>query len=115
MGYEDSARTYHRNGNNCAMSVYAAYAEKLGISPEEAVRIAPKPRAEGGKCGAYLAGVHILSELKPEAVPEFEKRFEEMYGNTECAKLLFSKKKLGKNCNDFVGDTARVMEELLNQ
>ena len=111
--YEENARQIHKSGNNCAVSVYKAFADKLNISTNEAGIIAPKPRSEGGKCGAYLAGVHILNELKPEAVPEFEKQFVELYGHTECALLLASKKKLGKNCNDFVGETAKILDNLL--
>lgn len=49
MGLEESARAVHKSGYNCSMSVYSAYAKKLGISEEEARKIAPKPRAEGGK------------------------------------------------------------------
>jgi hypothetical protein len=109
---EEIARENHRNGYNCAMSVYAGFAEKLGLSEDEARQIAPKPRAEGGKCGAYLAGRKILEQLKPEAAEEFDKRFVEIYGHTECSKLIMMHG-LKKNCNNYVGDAARLVEELL--
>ena len=115
MGLEESARAVHKCGYNCSMSVYSAYAKKLGISEEEARKIAPKPRAEGGQCGAFLAGKKILEQLKPEAIPEYEKRFVELNGHTECGKLLMSHKKLKKSCNDFVGDASRLVEELLGE
>lgn len=114
MSLEENARAEHRKGNNCAISVYLAYAEKLGLSAEEALKAAPKPRAEGGKCGAYLAGMHIMERLKPEAAAEFDKRFKELNNEeTACAKLLMARRKTGKNCNDLVGDSARILEELL--
>ena len=113
MDYEAAARKYHQSGNNCAMSVSAAYAEKLGITPEEAIKAAPAPRSEGGRCGAFLAGKKILSQLRPEAVPEFEKRFAEINGTTECRALLASRGARKKSCNDYVGDAARLVEELL--
>ena len=75
MNYEENARKNHKNGFNCAMSVYVAYCDKLGISPELARNTAPKPRSEGGKCGAFLAGKKILEQLKPEAVTDYEQRF----------------------------------------
>lgn len=114
MGMEENARAYHKSGYNCAMSVYAAYAEKLGLSGEEARKAAPLPRSEGGKCGAYLAGRKIIEQLKPEAVDEYEKRFLDIYGNTECAKLIMMHG-LKKNCNNYVGDAARLAEDLLKE
>ena len=50
---------------------------------------------------------------KPEAVPEYERRFIELYGQTECTKLLSSQNRLRKSCNDYVGDAARLVEEAL--
>lgn len=111
---EENARAYNKSGHNCAMSVYTAYAEKLGISEDEAKRIAPRPRAEGGKCGAYLAGIKVLEKLKPEATEEFDRRFVELYGHTECSKLIMLNG-LHKNCNNYVGDAARIVEELLEE
>lgn len=65
----------HRNGNSCSVSLFKAFADKLGISEDEAAKIAPPPRSEGGKCGGYLAGRKMLEMLKPETVEEFEKAF----------------------------------------
>ncbi|MBO5986951.1 MAG: hypothetical protein J6Q02_09195, partial [Lachnospiraceae bacterium] len=68
MGYEEIARSNHRNGNNCSASLFKASADKLGMTEEEAARIAPAPRSEGGKCGGFLAGRKMLEMIKPEAV-----------------------------------------------
>ena len=72
MGYTENARANHRNGNSCSVSLFKAFADKLGISEDEAAKIAPPPRSEGGKCGGYLAGRKMLEMLKPETVEEFE-------------------------------------------
>ncbi|MBQ5317410.1 MAG: C_GCAxxG_C_C family protein [Oscillospiraceae bacterium] len=110
---EDKARTKHKNGSNCAVSVFAAYAERMGIPETEAVKTAPKPRSEGGKCGAFLAGKAVLERLRPDAVQEYERRFTEMNGQTECSRLIAAHGKLRKSCNDYVGDAARLVEELV--
>ena len=52
MTYEQTARNNHKNGMNCAMAVYTA----LGGEKSNA----PKPRAEGGKCGVVLAAEQII-------------------------------------------------------
>lgn len=113
MQEEERARINHKSGNNCAMSVFLAYADRLGLSQEEARQQAPPPREEGGKCGAFLAGKKILEQLKPEAVEEFERRFTETNGQTVCSLLIASHKPLGKTCNDYVGDAARILGEVL--
>ena len=111
MSFEEEARNGHRSGMNCAMAICGAYADMLGV--DDVFEFAPKPRGEGGKCGAYLAGKKILSSLNPSAVEEFENRFVSMYGHTTCPALIAAHKRLGKNCNDFVGETAALVEELL--
>ncbi|MBR0088841.1 MAG: C_GCAxxG_C_C family protein, partial [Clostridia bacterium] len=80
---------------------------------DEAKSMAPRPRDEGGKCGAYLAGKKVLSSLNPSAVEEFEKRFVELNGSCECAVLRARRAELKKTCDDFVGDAARLVEEVL--
>ena len=114
MKHEETARKNHRSGYSCATSVTVAFADTLGLTPAEAMRTAPRPRSEGGKCGAFLAGKKVLEQLKPEAVPEYERRFIELYGQTECTKLLSLQNRLRKSCNDYVGDAARLVEEALS-
>jgi hypothetical protein len=113
MDYEESARAIHKSGSNCSVSVFTAYAELLGVSDAEAKRMAPKPRSEGGLCGAYLAGKKILEQLKPEAIREYDRRFIELNGMTECKRLLKSQGASLKSCNDYVGDVASIVEDLL--
>ncbi|MCR4658254.1 MAG: C-GCAxxG-C-C family protein [Lachnospiraceae bacterium] len=113
MGYEEIARANHRNGNTCSISLFMAFADKLGISADEAARMAPAPRSEGGKCGGLLAGRKLLEMLKPEAVEEFETRFLEQNGDDKCAALIMKRRLQGKNCNDLVGETADIIESML--
>ncbi len=113
MGYEKIAREKHKNGNSCSVSIFRAFADKLGMSEDEAARIAPTPRSEGGKCGGLLAGIKLLKMIKPEAVKEFEKRFLEQNGDNKCAGLIMKRRMQGKNCNDLVGETANIIESLL--
>ncbi len=105
---EPDARANHRSGYNCAQSVTAAFAEELGVSRDSAASSAPRPRSEGGKCGAYLAGCQLLSRLKPDAVEAFKARFLEENGAVDCVRLRLA----GKPCNDLVGCAARLVEEL---
>ena len=109
MSYEQTARAIHKGGCNCGQSVYASFAEALGLTRDEAVQAAPKPRSEGGQCGACLAGKALLARLRPEAVDRFEEQFRALNGSTECRRLRGA----GKTCNDYVGDAARLAEALL--
>ncbi len=113
MGYEEIARGNHRNGNSCSVSLFKAFADKLGISEEEAAQLAPAPRSEGGKCGGFLAGRKLMEKLKPEAVEEFEKAFLAHNGDDKCATLIMKRRLQGKNCNDLVGETASMIESML--
>ncbi len=83
------------------------------MSEDEAARIAPPPRSEGGKCGGLLAGRKLLETLNPDAVEEFENRFLEKNGDDKCASLIMKRRLQGKNCNDLVGETASIIESLL--
>jgi hypothetical protein len=110
MNHEETARTNHKSGCNCGQAVFTTFARELGLTREEAMGIAPRPRSEGGQCGAYLAGKALLERLKPEAVSDFEAQFRALNGSTECRRLRGA----GKTCNDYVGDAARLAEALLN-
>ena len=106
MTHETTARINHRSGYNCAQAVTVAFATELGSTPVAVLKSAPKPRSEGGKCGAYLAGLQLLNKLNPEAASVFAERFEKENGSTECKVLM-------GRCNDMVGCAARLVEELM--
>ena len=98
MNRESTARNLHRSGNNCAASVYKTFADKVNGQ-------APLPRAEGGKCGAYLAARNILIECNKDPL-EAEKAFTENFGSISCADL----RKTGVSCNDLVAFAAALVE-----
>ena len=108
MTHETTARMNHRSSYNCSEAVTAAFASDLHLSPIIASKAAPKHRSAGGKCGAFLAGLQVLNELKPEAMGVFRERFEAENGSTDCSKL----RNAGIPCNDLVGSAARLIEEL---
>ena len=101
MSREQTARNAHLNGSNCAMSVYNTF-----VDVNQNATTAPKPRSDGGKCGAVLAAEQLLREMGVEA--DFDERFIAAFGALKCAELRRSR----QGCNDLVGGAARLVEEL---
>ena len=97
MIYEQTARNNHKNGMNCAMAVYTA----LGGEKSNA----PKPRAEGGKCGAVLAAEQIIRERDLGDPAKFDNEFLAMFGSLRCADLRGI---MRGRCNDHVGTAAMI-------
>ena len=64
MNKADSAEELFRMGYNCSQSVYAAFAEDLGMSVEEAAkRASPFGAGFGEVCGAVSGMVLVLGDL----------------------------------------------------
>ena len=103
MSREETARSKHKNGNNCAVSVYSTFFDRIS-------GVAPTPRSEGGKCGALLAGEKALSQmgLSTEA---FDQEFLQLFGSLKCSDL----RKAKIPCSDLVGTAARLVEEMMEQ
>ena len=102
MDYEDTARNSHRSGMNCATAVYTAFDGDRSN--------APRPRAEGGKCGAILAAEQVIGEKGLGNPAEVEEMFLNLYGSAKCAELRGAA--TGK-CNDYAGTAARFVGERL--
>ena len=103
IDYESIARSNHNGGMNCASSVY----EALGLNNKNKTT-APKPRSEGGKCGAVLAAEQVIRENggTEEDILKFEKRFTDKFQHLKCSELRgFSRGK----CNDYVGAAASIV------
>ena len=114
MDYEKTAReTFHRDGANCSQAIAGAFSDKIGLTPEKAMEITPAPRSIEGKCGAILGAEMILDKLGIDKKAELEEQFIKYNGTLECKKLLASKEKLSKNCHDYVGDAARILNSLI--
>lgn len=104
MSREETARAAHRGGSNCASAVYRAF-QVVNPNPGGA----PKPRSEGGKCGAALAGMKLLREMGIDA--DFEQAFIREYGSVKCGEL----RRRGVPCNDLVGGAARMLDDILSK
>ena len=103
---EEKARSLKSQGNNCSISVYGAFLEKLKLSGN-----IPEPRSIDGKCGAVLAAAQILKETGKESlIPKFEEEFISKFGYIKCADLMSHEAR----CNDYVGESARLVDEYLN-
>ena len=106
IDYETIARTNHRSGMNCASAVYDA----LGMSnPNKTVP--PRPRENGGMCGAVLAAEQVIREAggSEDDVKEFEKLFTEKYKHLKCSELRGF---LSGKCNDYVGTAAAIVAQM---
>lgn len=110
MSKADRAEELFRMGYNCSQSVYAAFAEELGISTEDAARKASPFGAGFGKlrevCGAVTGMVMVIGDLMGYDDPadaEAKKdlyalvqrmchEFEETEGSIVCRELLHLEK-----------------------
>ena len=103
IDYETIARNNHSSGMNCAMAVYDA----LCYGDDSNKTEAPRPRSEGGKCGAVLAAEQYIREAgrTEKDIEEFERRFKEKYKYLTCAEL---RGKASGRCNDYVGLAASI-------
>ena len=104
MKHEETARGNHRGGNNCAVSVYTAFSD-INSNPGAI----PAPRGDGGKCGAYLAGIKLLNDMGKGDTEKFEKEFSGRFGSIKCGELRKSK----VPCNDLVGGAADIVDKML--
>ena len=70
MTKREKAMAYFREGYNCSQSVFLAYAEDYGITPEMACRIAASFGAGMGRmreiCGAF-SGMLLVAGLETGA------------------------------------------------
>ena len=102
IDYETIARSNHRSGMNCAASVYDALSM---TNPNKTT--APRPRENGGMCGAVLAAEQTIREMggTEQDIAEFERRFIEKYKHLKCGELRGF---LSGKCNDYVGAAASI-------
>ena len=104
--HEERARSLHRQGNNCSTSLHKAFEEDMKLDSKY-----PMPRSIDGKCGALLTSIKILKETGHEdKIEEFEKQFKSKFGYTKCLELMTHERR----CNDYVGECARMVDNILN-
>ncbi len=102
---QERALSYFHRGYNCAQSVFAACAEKIGISEELALRLSAGFGAGVGRmrgmCGAFsgltlvagyckgnLSGDPADKEIVFREVRELAERFRTEFGTLSCRELL---------------------------
>ncbi|MEE1158159.1 MAG: hypothetical protein UHS51_01935 [Atopobiaceae bacterium] len=104
MGHEETARTIHRAGNNCSISVDRAFSDinKVAGNP-------PAPRSVAGKCGALLAAQKVLRDLGIDRDDELERAFEQEFGYVTCLQLKLHR----RSCNDCVGVASRLADQMI--
>ena len=138
--YEKKALSFYEQGYNCAQAVLAAAAEDVGITTEQALRIASSfgggmGGIKGGPCGALTALLMVeglrdgyaearlgqtLREMKAaqaKRTRQLAASFEEQCGALSCRELLTligkdeAWKKQPRPCSVFVACAARMLEE----
>lgn len=143
---ENKAVKLFESGLNCAQSVVTAFASDLNFNSDDALRISS---AFGGgmgrlqeKCGAVtgafmVLGIHASNKFKDEKerkarinamVQEFDKRFNEIHGSTNCRQLMncdlnteegrmyAQENKLRENiCLHCVVNSVKLLNEMLNK
>ena len=103
--YEEIARNYKKQGNNCSYSVYNAFLKDLKLNGDY-----PAPRSIEGKCGALITALKILEEKGySEKKEEFENEFIKEFGYCKCMDLM----KYQRRCNDYVGWSTNKLSEIL--
>ena len=106
MERSEKALEYFDNKFNCAQSVLVSFAEQLGISEDEALRVACAFGGGMGRqqltCGAVTGAAMALglkfgkgkSDADEKKLSTYEKtvelfeEFKKLHGSTECLKLL---------------------------
>lgn len=105
--HEKRARELKSQGNNCSYSLYTAFMEDKRLDGRY-----PDPRSLDGKCGALLTSMKILQETGHEdKIEEFEKNFMELFSYNKCMDLM----KHDRRCNDYVGECARMLDEIFEE
>ena len=104
--HEERARELKAEGRNCSESLHGAFSEDIELSNDY-----PQPRSIEGKCGALLTGIKILKEKGHEdKIEDFEREFIKKFGYSKCFDLVTHERR----CSDYVGESAKMVDEILN-
>ena len=140
MTRERQARLLIAKGYSCEQAIFGAFADVLGCSTVGAALMAPLRKERGRTCGAYRAGVMLISNLtnpKPRgkkrskkrvqraeekekqnqkaaaAETEFRKVFLGEFGTLDCAEIKRKSETGWSGMDDVVGITARLVDQAL--
>jgi len=140
MTRERQARFLLAKGYSCEQAIFGAFADLLGCSSVGAALMAPPRKERGRTCGAYRAGVMLISILtnpkpggkkrskkrvqraeekekqnqKAAAIEtEFRKIFLNEFGALDCAEIKRKSETGWSGMDDVVGTTARLVDQAL--
>ena len=131
------------SGFSCSQALLSTYCEDLGLDKETALKLscglaagmARLSNTCGAVTGAYLViglkyGKYLLEDNESkektfELIQEFDKRFIEKHGTTNCKELLgvdlrhgekdYASQQVKALCHGFVKDAAEILESVLQQ
>lgn len=118
MTSTDKINKLFSEGNSCLKSVFLPYSEELGIKPIEALEIISIPFAGINTCGAVLGAIKVLELKYPNSEihkEKFIKEFKNIYNASICRDIKSNLKKSNKSCTLLVGDTALILENIINK
>jgi len=140
MTRERQARLLIAKGYSCEQAIFGAFSDLLGCSSVGAALMAPPRKERGRTCGAYRAGVMLISILtnpkpggkkrskkrvqraeekekqnqKAAAIEtEFRKIFLNEFGALDCAEIKRKSETGWSGMDDVVGTTARLVDQAL--
>lgn len=123
----EKARALREDTNvhyNCCQSVLIPFAEKLGLSEEQAADLGAhfgSGMRHGATCGALTGALMALGLAKEnsDAAIALLARFRQKNGCTDCAGLLAAAKERGEekkpHCDRLVYECVEFLEELLHE
>ena len=107
MSRADRAEELFRQGYNCGQSVFAAFADVLGMTVEEAAKIASPFGAGFGKlrevCGAVSGMTLVTGYLKGYSDPADYKRKKEVYALIQKMCAEFEERQGSIICRELLG------------
>jgi len=139
MTRERQARLLIAKGYSCEQAIFGAFSDLLGCSTVGAALMAPPRKERGRTCGAYRAGVMLISNLtnpKPRGKKRSKKRvqraeekhqentlavqeefttlFIKEFGALDCAEIKRKSETGWSGMDDVVGITARLVDQALD-
>ncbi|MBE6957005.1 MAG: C_GCAxxG_C_C family protein [Ruminococcaceae bacterium] len=109
---------------NCCQAVLIPFAEKLGLSEEQANDLGAhfgSGMRHGSTCGALTGALMTIGLAKESSAAAIAllARFKQQNGFTDCRDLLLAARERGQvkkdNCDELVYQCVEFLEELLNE
>ena len=108
---------------NCAQAVLVAYADAMGMTPEQAFKLGAhlgSGMRHGSTCGAVTGALLVLGEMGygEQEAAALLRQFRERHGSLTCAQLLTQSKERGvarkDHCDALVLEMAGELEQILS-